>query len=157
NIVLDLESIRNIINFLPLKKEDNSFVFTHPLGKIHREKQGYEVFIGHKKITLLKPDYFLMECDIKDMNISLDKQELQAVRFGEVLEAKEQFLVESREGARVNVIGYAKKGLISEDNIEIKMDWIDENYSLDKDGLTFRLEVYKGNNFCGMINIKKGK
>ncbi len=54
------------------------------------------------------------------------------------------------------MIGYAKKGVVSEDNMEIKLDWIDGNYSLDKDKKIFRIEVYKGSNFCGMINIKKG-
>ncbi len=156
NITLELENIRNVINFMPLKKGENNFIFTHPLGKIYQSKQGYEAFVGHQKLTLLKPDYFAMECDIKDMNISLDKQALQAVKFGAILEAKEQFLVEGREGIRVNVIGYAKKGVVSEDNMEIKLDWIDGNYSLDKDKKIFRIEVYKGSNFCGMINIKKG-
>ncbi|MDE6958764.1 MAG: succinylglutamate desuccinylase/aspartoacylase family protein, partial [Helicobacter apodemus] len=131
NITLELENIRNVINFMPLKKGENNFIFTHPLGKIYQSKQGYEAFVGHQKLTLLKPDYFAMECDIKDMNISLDKQALQAVKFGAILEAKEQFLVEGREGIRVNVIGYAKKGVVSEDNMEIKLDWIDGNYSLD--------------------------
>ncbi len=145
NITLELENIRNVINFMPLKKGENNFIFTHPLGKIYQSKQGYEAFVGHQKLTLLKPDYFAMECDIKDMNISLDKQALQAVKFGAILEAKEQFLVEGREGIRVNVIGYAKKGVVSEDNMEIKLDWIDGNYSLDKDKKIFRIEVYKGN------------
>ncbi|WP_104721495.1 M99 family carboxypeptidase catalytic domain-containing protein [Helicobacter mesocricetorum] len=156
NMALELENIQSILNFVPLKKEENRFIFTHPLGRIHQGKNGYEVFIGHKRIALLKPDYFSMECDIQDMNISLDKRAFEAVRFGTIVEAKEQFLVEGREGVRVNVIGYAKKGVISEDNMQIKMDWIDGNYSLDKDKMVFRLEVYKDNNFCGMINIKKG-
>ena len=65
-----------------------------------------------------------------------------------------EILVESKKGARVNVIGYSKKGVRSEDNLLLSAADIDKNYSLDSKGKIFRVEVYEGKNFCGMLNLK---
>ncbi len=152
NITLDLSNVRSIINFTPLLAQKNLFDFTHPLGSVKKTKEGYEVYIGHKRISVLKPDIFPMQCDLQTMEIELDGKVAQA-HFGETLDFQQDFLVRKVEGVRINVIGYSKKGIISEHDILINKANIDKRYSLDKTRSIFRVEVYHGKNFCGMINL----
>ncbi|WP_297811400.1 M99 family carboxypeptidase catalytic domain-containing protein [uncultured Helicobacter sp.] len=153
NIHLDLSDVRSAINFTPLLVKNNVFDFTHPLGRAKKTKQGYEIYIGHKKISLLKPDTFPMQCNLKEIEIELDGKTTKA-NFGETLDFQQNFLVRKKEGARVNVIGYAKKGVISEHNLLINQIEIDKRYSLDRAKSLFRVEIYQGKNFCGMINLR---
>lgn len=152
NVTLDLSGIRNIINFMPLLSQNNVFDFTHPLGRVTKVKEGYEIYIGHKRISLLKPDIFPMQCSLKATEIELDGKKVEA-KFGETLDFQQDFLVRKQDGARINVIGYSKKGVISEHDILINKANIDKRYSLDKAQSVFRVEVYQGKNFCGMINL----
>lgn len=155
NITLDLSGIKSTLNFIPLLKSENEFTFTHPLGRVKKVKSGYEVYIGHQKVTLLKPDYFPMQCTLQDMEVEIDKAITKKVKFGKTLEFQEGFLVKQNHGARVNVIGYSKSGVVSEEEIFLTLKEMDKNFSLDKAGKIYRIEVYEGENFCGMINVKQ--
>ena len=65
------------------------------------------------------------------------------------------FLIKKNPKARVNVIGYSKNGVVSEEEIFLTSTDINQNFSLDKKGKVYRIEFYEGKNFCGMINAKK--
>ena len=153
NITLNLSGLRRNLRFMPLLKDNNNFIFSHPLGGVQKVKNGYELYIGHKKISTLQQDIFPMRCKIESMSVKLDGKSVES-KFGETLEFSKNFLVESKKGARVNVIGYSKKGVRSEDNLLLSAADIDKNYSLDSKGKIFRVEVYEGKNFCGMLNLK---
>ncbi|PZT47525.1 hypothetical protein B6S12_08620 [Helicobacter valdiviensis] len=152
-ITLNLSNLRTQINFTPLKKDKNSFIFSHPLGRVKQTQQGYEIYIGHKRISILKPDYFDTNCNLESLEIQADHQENKNIKLGDSASFKEGFLIHSKDGIRINVIGYSKKGILSEDNIYI--DKIDKNFSLDKLGKSFRVEAYKDNNFCGMVVMEQ--
>ena len=117
------------------------------------KRRGYEVYIGHQKISFLKQDIFSMQCNLKTLEIELDGKVTQA-NFGETLDFSKDFLVRKLEGVRINVIGYSKKGVVSEDNLLIHKNAVDTRYSLDKAKSIFRVEAYQGKNFCGMINLR---
>ncbi|CAM2938575.1 M99 family carboxypeptidase catalytic domain-containing protein [Helicobacter burdigaliensis] len=151
--LLKLNNIRTQLNFIPLKKEDNSFSFSHPLGRVKQTNKGYEIYIGHQKISTLKPDYFSMRCTLESLEIKADDKDFCNVKLGDSLKFQKGFLIKPTKDIRINVIGYSKKGIISEDNLYI--DKIDKNFSLDKQGNSFRIEAYKGDEFCGMIIMEK--
>ena len=153
NMHLDLNGIRDVINFTPLLVQNNHFDFTHPLGRAKKVKEGYEVYIGHQKISFLKQDIFSMQCNLKTLEIELDGKVTEA-NFGETLDFSKDFLVRKLEGARINVIGYSKKGVVSEDSLLIHKNEVDTRYSLDKAKSIFRVEAYQDKNFCGMINLR---
>ncbi|WP_442906995.1 M99 family carboxypeptidase catalytic domain-containing protein [Helicobacter sp. MIT 11-5569] len=153
NITLELNGIKNRLNFVPLLSDKNHFAFTHPIGGVKKVKDGFEVYIGHKRITHLKPDIFPMRCKLESLKIDADGKEIET-RFGESLEFKKYFLVKGQDNMRVNVIGYSKKGVVSEHNIKLNKNMIDKNYALDKKGSIFRVEIYEGKNFCGMLNLR---
>lgn len=152
NITLELSGIKNSLNFIPLLKEENSFVFTNPIAGVKKVKDGFELYAGYKKATHLRADIFPMDCKMQSLGVELDGREVQA-KAGDVLEFRENFLIKGQENARVNVIGYSKKGLASEHNIVLTPKMMDKNYTLDKAGRIFRVEWYEGENFCGMLNL----
>lgn len=152
NITLELDNIKPYLNFIPLLADKNHFVFTHPIGGVKKVKDGFDLYIGHRKITHLKADVFPMQCELDSMIVELDGKETTA-KVGEILEFSKDFLVREQEGVRVNVIGYSKKGVVSEHNIRLSQNMIDKNYALDKKGKIFRVELYEGENFCGMLNM----
>ena len=154
NITLSLSDLRSVINFTPLKPKDNKYEFSHPLGRIKTTKIGEEIYIGHKKIATLKPDYFAMNCSVDGIWIERDKKEAEFVKFGETIDYDKGFLIKEQKGVRINIIGYAKKGVISEHNLYVPTQEISTNYSLDKAKKIFRIEAYEGKNFCGMVNAK---
>lgn len=95
-----------------------------------------------------------MQCNIQDIEITIDKNITKKVNFGKILDFKEGFLIK-KTNARINIIGYSKNGVTSEEEIYLTADEIDKNFSLDKNNQSFRVEVYQGENFCGMVTMKK--
>lgn len=157
NVKIPLDDAKNVINFTPLKRGNNDFLFSHPLGREKSIKNGYEVYVGHILVTTLRPDYFDMTCSFDSMEIVSDNKEVFLAKFGDYVDFKQGFLVKGKNTARVNVIGYSKKGVINESDIFIDSKFIDKNYALNKTSDIFRVEVYEGEHFCGMINLKKDK
>ncbi|MBX7490698.1 M99 family carboxypeptidase catalytic domain-containing protein [Helicobacter turcicus] len=153
NITLELDSIKKHLNFVPLLSDKNRFSFTHPIGGVKKVKDGFELYIGHKKVTHLKADIFPMQCKLESLEVELDNKEV-AVKAGDILEFSKDFLVRGQDGLRVNVIGYSKKGVVSEHNLRLNPNMIDKNYAIDKQGRVFRVELYEGKNFCGMLNMR---
>jgi hypothetical protein len=62
--------------------------------------------------------------------------------------------VEPEDGYRVNVIGWRRSGVKNESGFEIRKGEIARRFSVDNGGTTFRIEVYKGKKFTGMVLIK---
>jgi len=56
-----------------------------------------------------------------------------------------------QEEYRVNVIGFKKQGTTNESGITIYRKDIGKQYSVDKTSRIFRVEVYHGEKFTGMI------
>ena len=154
NITLPLSTLKQNLNFIPLKRSGNTFAFSHTLGRIKHDKGDYAIYIGHKKISTLKPDYFTMQCDIEGVKIKADNKETKFYNFGETLEFSDNFVIKDCKNARINVIGFSKKGIKNECEIPVSKREISSKYSLDKEKSLYRIEVYQGQNFCGTINAK---
>lgn len=152
-MTLELNGIKDTLNYVPLLADRNSFAFTHPLGGVKQVKDGFVLYVGYKKIAHLRADVFPMQCDLDSMAVELDGREVM-VKIGEVLQFEESFLIHKTQGVRVNVIGYSKEGVASEHDLNISHKMIDKNYSINKQGNSFRVEFYKGQNFCGMLNMR---
>lgn len=54
---------------------------------------------------------------------------------------------------RVNIIGYSKRGRVNENNLLVKRKQINSRFSIDRNERIFRIELYKGNKFNGMILV----
>lgn len=152
NIALNLSDIRKILRFIPLKKNENSFIFNHSLGNAKFVNQSYEIYIGNNLITTLSPQFFEQDKSVDVVEFEIDGKLIKS-KFGEILEVKNSFKVLKSE-LRVNVIGFSKQGVDSEDNIVLKKIDMVNSFSIDNSNKEYRVEFYKDNKFSGMITIK---
>ena len=153
NILLNLRDIKKSLSFIPLKSSRNEFKFSHPLGAYKKVRGNYEIFIGNKKLTTLKPQYFQMaqNCPQK-YDFVIDGVEQSVAKTSEIF-VMDDFSVMQSKNYRVNVIGYHAKGKHDESGITIKRGNLSKRYSVDAAHHVYRVEFYKNNEFCSMSFI----
>ena len=149
NIGFDLSDIKNNMRFVPMKKEDNKFDFTHTLAKVKYNNNKYEIYVGNIKVCDLYPQTFELANTQNKIQILVDGKEIET-SFGNQIDIKSDFKI-LKSDLRVNIIGYSKDGIDSEDDILIKKSDIQDTYSMDNNKTKYRAEFYKDGKFYGMI------
>lgn len=152
NIAFDLNDTRKILRFIPLKKENNEFKFENALGATKIVDNKYEVYIGNINVTNLFPQIFDVKEHKDSIKIEVDGKVINT-KLGEVIDVKNSFKIVKNDFFRVNVIGFSKSGVDSEDNILLKKSDMVDSFSIDTNNKQYRVEFYKDNNFYGMITI----
>lgn len=154
NFLLDLNNIKNNLSFIPIKSDRNDFQFSHPLGSVKRSKGFFEVYIGNKLVTKLKPQYFKI-CQNKQENIKLliDKEEVFTKKTLKFF-VNDDFKVLKKIGYRVNIIGFSAPNVGDESNILIRKKDLNPYYSIDKNNNVYRIEFYKKDEFCSMLLVQ---
>jgi hypothetical protein len=151
NIELPLNNLKKRLNYFPLAENNNTFQFSHPLGKAIRVKNRFDIYIAHRRITSLYAQYFkLDEIEPEDIYIELDGNRTK-VDFATTssLKFKRSFKVITPPDIRANVIGYRSRG--NETNIEIPSSKIERRFAIDLAETLFRVEFYRETNFIGTI------
>lgn len=151
NIKLELNNIKKILKFVPMDKENN-FSFEHSLGQTKFINKTYEVYIGNILVTTLYPQYFHIKNSKEKIKLEIDNKEIET-NFAKIVEVKESFKILT-DSYRVNVIGFSKDSLESEDNILLKKTDMSKNFSIDKNSNQYRVEFYREDEFYGMLTIK---
>ena len=149
NIGFELSDIKNNMRFVPMKKEDNKFDFTHTLAKVKYNNNKYEIYVGNIKVCDLYPQTFELANTQNKIEILVDGKEIET-SFGNQIDIKNDFKIEKSD-LRVNIIGFSKDKIDSEDDILIKRSDIQDNYSMDNNKTKYRAEFYKDGKFYGMI------
>lgn len=152
NIAFDLSDTRKILRFVPLKKENNEFKFENSLGATKLVDNKYEVYIGNINVTNLFPQIFDVKEYKDSIKIEVDGKVINT-KLGEVIDVKNSFKIVKNDFFRVNVIGFSKAGVDSEDDILLKKSDMVDSFSIDTNNKQYRVEFYKDNNFYGMITI----
>jgi hypothetical protein len=153
-ISLELTELRNILRFMPLRGGNKDrFVFDHPLGAVKPIDDRYDIFIGNKRVSSLYPQFFTDDCKLDKAAIAIDGVRVEKA-IGETFEVKNEFKIEPIENVRVNVIGFSAKGTQNESAIAIAKKNMVARFSEDVRGAIYRVEFYRGDDFCGMINAK---
>ncbi|QOP40921.1 M99 family carboxypeptidase catalytic domain-containing protein [Sulfurimonas marina] len=151
NFLLDLNNIKKILRFIPIKSRSNDFSFSHPLGKIKSSKGVYQVYIGNKLITKLKPQYFkVCQESPEGFEVIIDGKSSFIKKTSKFF-VSDDFKVVKIKGYRVNVIGYSSKHKKDETDIVITKKDMNKLYSIDKSNNIYRIEFYKKDEFCAMI------
>ena len=132
-----------------MKKEDNKFDFTHTLAKVKYNNNKYEIYVGNIKVCDLYPQTFELANTQNKIQILVDGKEIKT-SFGNQIGIKSDFKI-LKSDLRVNIIGYSKDGIDSEDDILIKKTDIQDIYSIDNNKTKYRAEFYKDGKFYGMI------
>ena len=152
-IFLDVKNARKRLGYIPLKKA-SEIVFkpSNPLIAVVEHGRSYRVYHGNRSITRLYPQYFDYDFSIDGISMNVDGNK-KYVGFGKMVGVGKSFLVVPRDGYRVNVIGFRKPGMNSECGIPIEQNHIAQRFSLDKTGQIYRVEVYRGEKFVGMVLV----
>lgn len=152
-LFLDMTNARRRLAYVPLKKASEVvFKPSNPLIAVVESGQGYRVFHGNRRISRIYPQYFEYDSSIDTIGMQIDGEQ-KKVDFGEKVEVKKSFMVMPAEGYRINVIGFKKPGFTNESGLNIRQNDILKRFSVDKSGQLFRVEVYKGKKFSGMVLV----
>jgi hypothetical protein len=157
NIAFDLNDIKKTTRFVPLKQDKNDFKFEHTLGTVKFKDNVYELYIGNINVSNFYPQVFELAKTKEKIKIEVDGKVIETT-FAKQVNIKNEFKI-LKSNFRVNIIGFSKSGLDSEDGILIKEEDILDNYSVDNSKTKYRAEFYKDGKFYGMIvlNFSKDK
>ncbi len=152
-VLVFAENIRNCINFIPMeKKESPDFYVNHPLLTLVPNGKVYNLFHGNRRLTRLVPQYFEYDFGLEGIEMMVDGK-TRSVPFGSRIPVKERFLVKHIPEHRVNIIGFSKQGEANESGFVVRKQNFTRQFSLDRGGEIFRVEVYKGDKFNGMVLV----
>lgn len=152
-VYLDLRNAREKLRYIPLKKDSAvEYRPASPIMALVSADKSLKVYFGNKNVTEIDPQYFEFDSSIHQIPMELDGRK-QSVPFGKVVSVDKSFRVEPGQDYRANIIGFSKPGLADEAGVSLGRADLQAGYSVDKAGSTFRVEIYKGEKFCGMILV----
>jgi hypothetical protein len=155
NILLNLCDIKKSLSFIPLKSKSNDFNCSNPLGVVKKNRYGaYDVFIGNKKVTSLKPQYFKMSKNCPShYRVEADGKLISLKKASEFY-VSDDFKIVKGKNFRVNVIGYHSKRSKDESNVTISLKDLSKRYAVDRANKSYRIEFYSNDGFCSMLMVK---
>ncbi len=150
-VYLDLRNARERLRYIPLKKGSAvEYRPGSPIMALISADNSLKVYFGNKNVTELDPQYCEYDASIEAVPMEIDGVK-RVVPFGRVVPVAKSFRVEPSRDYRTNVIGFSKPGLADESGVTLTRADLQTNYSVDKAGSIYRVEVYRGDKFCGMI------
>ena len=152
-INLDVEKARRYLNYVPLKKHSSlEYKRNNPLIAVVGNRNSLKVRYGNRYVTSLKPQYFEYDYGLDSVKVQIDGVK-KDIDIGEKVNVEKDFRVLADSDYRVNIIGFAKRGVKNENGLLVKRKQIKPRFSIDKNEKIFRVELYKGNKFSGMILV----
>ena len=153
NFTLNLTNIKKSLSFIPIRLKSNVFKFSNPLGSVERKGKNFIAYIGNKKVTTLRSQYFKMaQTCTKKFDVIIDGNIISLNNTSNII-VNDDFNIVKKNNYRVNVIGYSSKKYKNESNISIKLKDLNKRYSIDKANKIYRVEFYKNNEFCFMSKV----
>ncbi|MYL82809.1 deacylase [Desulfovibrio aerotolerans] len=150
-VYLDLRNARERLRYIPLKKDSAvEYQPGSPLLALVSAEKSLKVYFGNTNVTELDPQFMEFDSSVTAVPMAIDGVRRE-VPFGQVVAVRKDFRVEPGSDYRVNVIGFAKPGLGDEAGVTLAAADLKKEFSVDKAGRVYRVEVYKGEKFCGMI------
>ncbi|WP_321394073.1 M99 family carboxypeptidase catalytic domain-containing protein [uncultured Desulfuromusa sp.] len=152
-IQLELNNMRTSVKHFPLAKTvEPDFSSRNPLITLQPTEEQYRLHYGNNRLAFLDPLYVELDRSIEGVEILIDGVP-QDIPFGSIVPVQKKFLVNNQKGYRVNVIGFAKSDQSSDGHFQIGQNQLNKSYSIDKAGQLYRVEVYKGKRFSGMVLV----
>jgi len=152
-INLDVDNARRYLNYMPLKKHSSlQYKKNNPLIAVIGKDKALKVRYGNRYVTSLKPQYFDYDYSLDAINIQVDGEN-KRINIGDKVNVEKSFRVLAHDDYRVNIIGYTKRGVINENGILVKRKQIKSRFSIDREKKLYRVELYKGKKFSGMVLV----
>jgi hypothetical protein len=159
-IKLPLSKVRDMIRFFPISENGSvEFKPSSPIMTVVKKGKDYVIHYGNRRLAKLRPDYTNISDIQKNITFKVDGKD-KIVRFGDILHANNEFMINPIKNMRVNIIGYVNKKQRNEAGLKVKKEEIRKRYSIDREGKTFRIEFYKQDKskkkdkFAGMILLR---
>jgi hypothetical protein len=150
-VFLDLRNARERLRFIPLKKDSAvEYRPASPILALVSADKSLKVYFGNTNVTELDPQFVEFDSSLAAVAMDIDGARRE-VPFGTVVDVRREFAVGQAGDYRVNVIGFSKPGLTDEAGTRISRGDLKKEFSVDKAGTVYRVEVYRGEKFCGMI------
>ena len=157
-LVLALDNPRPTLSYVPMQK--NAPVNprgTKPLLALLKGKEDWRIAYGNRTLTRLAPQYMEYDNSLAGIEI-VTEGTTRKVPIGKVVTVSDEFMVKGVQGYRVNAIGAQKENRDgSECDIVLRKKDFLPQYSVDKGATTYRVELYKGKAFAGMVLVQFGK
>jgi hypothetical protein len=152
-ILLNLSDIKKSLSFIPLKSESNEFNCSNLLGVVKKNRLGaYDVYVGNRKITTLKPQYFKISKNCPTFYKVEADNKLISLQKASNFSVNDDFKIIKDRTVRVNVIGYPSSKKDESDFFIRKKDLVSK-YAIDKQNNVYRIEFYSNDGFCSMITV----
>ena len=74
NIKFNLNDIKKVLRFVPMKQNQNSFEFNHPLGNSKFTNNSYEIYIGNILVSTLFSQNFNLANNSSSIEIEVDNK-----------------------------------------------------------------------------------
>lgn len=159
-IFMDMQDIRNQINYFPLEQSGNvNFWTKDPLIAVVEKSSSIDIYHGNEHITTLVPQYFNYDTTPPQVNMIVDGY-MKNVRMGSIVKVSNTFKIITPNGYRANAIGYSRPGATNEAGVTIERKDFSSRFSLNEGGSIFRVEFYKtseadnDDEFAGMVLVK---
>ncbi|NPA12123.1 MAG: hypothetical protein GXO62_07760 [Epsilonproteobacteria bacterium] len=146
--ILPLKGLKKEIYYFPITKHpklksDNPLVVLIKKGGVYYLQEAYNI------MSIIHPFFVKNKCKLSVLKIKADDKTC-TIKPPAVIKVHKYFKVLSNK--RVNVIGYSTKG--NESNVKITKDMLLKRFSVDKEGRIYRVEIYEGSDFCGMVLVE---
>lgn len=156
-LILHLDNIRPNLHLVPFDRNAQPEPrASKPLLAIVPEKNIWRVAYGNRTLTRLNPAFMDFDDSLSSVEMLLDGVSC-IVPLGEVVAVEKSFEVRIDPQYRVNAIGAQKEKNGSEAGVRLVHKDFQPRFSVDKAGTTYRVEVYKGKAFVGMLLVRFGK
>lgn len=160
-IALPVMGLRKRISHFPFPKiGDVSIKSNHYIVGMLKKDSGISLKYGNKLITQLYPLYLEFSKERIDINFEVDGK-IKKVPVGEVLRVEKYFkvILPKDSDLRVNIIGFSPHGNTNypnEANFDVRLSSMIKKYSIDVAQRQYRVEIYRGKIFMGMIVVEFG-
>lgn len=150
NIMLNFRDIKKYLSYIPIKSKNNVFEFSNPLGSVKKVGNEFVIYIGNKRVTTLRPQYFdlVKKCPEK-FSVNIDGK-LNSLDVTSHFSVNNDFAIVDNKEYRVNVIGFKSKKHKNESGVDINLNSLKKRFSVDSESKTYRVEFYKDDEFCFM-------
>ncbi|WP_322568013.1 M14 family metallopeptidase [Thiohalophilus sp.] len=150
-LFLDMTNARDWLRYVPMTpRQPMQVEASNPLLAVVGSGRHYKVRYGNRGVTNLHPEFMEFDESLKYIPVLVDDR-YKLVRPGEKIRVRSKFMVIPQEDYRVNIIGYVHDGVDDEAGVFISHENFMPRFSIDRKARKFRVEVYRGDKFSGMI------
>ncbi|WP_305863030.1 M99 family carboxypeptidase catalytic domain-containing protein [Helicobacter cholecystus] len=158
-ITLPMMGLKKKISYFPLPSKDIASIAiksNHYIVGMLKKNNVILLKYGNRVVTQFSPLYLEFSKEKITLDFEVDG-ERKEVRVGEILKVKNNFKVVLPKDShlRVNIIGFSPSNNPStEANLNVKLTSMIKAYSIDIAQKQYRVEIYRGKVFMGMVIVE---